>query len=267
MFEIPDAKRVRRQDLYNSLSSRSPSPDGDESNPNSAAQLRAKLNAQLSNLLAVNLTTDNDVDITVHEDGDEQPPADEEEFEFRLFSTSAPSQKIVLAADDVKHEGPALSQRPLSFYVRGELTEEEKERFRAAAVSAGGVIAEARRRAWGLEVPWRVTRIVVSMGRTKGGVGPQVKGGDEAKGEDGEKGKRNRPGKKRRIKLRIKEKAKKEEESKKLSKEEHLKEKKKRLNRERKLKRKQKEREQKAASKGGVEAKDGEEPPSEPDSE
>ncbi|KAK4452291.1 hypothetical protein QBC34DRAFT_398294 [Podospora aff. communis PSN243] len=258
MFEVPDAKRVRREDLFDSASGRESSPD--EENDSSAALLRAKLNAQLSNLLAVNIDAGpgEDEDVPMGEDGaNEQPP--EEEFEFRLFSTSGPSQKIVLAAEGEKHEGPALSQRPISFYVRGELTPEELEKFKAAAVSSADVIAEARKRAWGLEVPWRVTKIVVSTGRNQGRAGPRSAVAPGLAVADGELGKRKRPGKKRRIKLRKEEKAKQEDEKKKMTKEEHLKEKKKRLNREKKIKRRQKEKEKKAAMKGGAESNNGDE--------
>ncbi|KAK0614109.1 hypothetical protein B0T14DRAFT_570083 [Immersiella caudata] len=252
MFEVPDAKRVRREDLFDSSSERGSSPD--EENEIAAARLRTKLNAQLSNLLAVNVDAgrQGDEDVTMGEDGgDEQPP--EEEFEFRLFSTSGPSQKIVLSTEG-KHEGPALSQRPTSFYVRGELTPEELERFKSAAVNGADVIAEARKRAWGLEVPWRVTEIVVSTGRKQHRTSAQAATASGTKATEGEPGKRKRPGKKQRIKLRKEEKSKKEDEKKKMTKEEHLKEKKKRLNREKKIKRRQKEKEKKAAMKGGSEA-------------
>lgn len=183
-----------------------------------------------------------------------QEDKEEEEFEFRLFSTSAPTQHINLAEE--VHQGPAMSQRPVEFYVRGPLTEEEKARFRAAAVSGEEVVRGARERAWGLEVPWRVVRIVGTARGKKGRVGEVVREGGaqrDDKGEGEAKG-RKRPGKKRRIALRIKLKAAKEEEAKKMSKEEHLKEKKKRLNREKKLKRRQKEKEKKmAAGQGGGE--------------
>jgi len=260
---------VRRQDLFDSASERHSSVDeGDDSE---VAQLREKLNARLSNLLAVNFEAgpggDGGVDVVMQEDGDDQPP-DEVEFEFRLFSTSAPSQKIALVDGDGRHEGPAISQRPLSFYVRGELSPEEIEQFRVAAVEASDIVAEARKRAWGLEVPWRVARIVVSMGRKRGDrAGGLSAGVTRPKGTDEEPARRKRPGKKRRIALRIKEKAKKEEEIQKMTKEEHLREKKKRLNREKKLKRRQKEKEKKVASKGGAEGNDGDESPSEADSE
>lgn len=267
MFELPDAKRVRREDLFDSTT-RDSSPDSTDENE--AALLREKLNARLSNMLAVNLEAGPappDNDIEMHDDGaDEQPPDAEEQFEFRLFSTSAP-QKIVIAPDELKEqEGPLISTRPISFYVRGKLSPEELERYRIAAVAGSDVLAESRKRAWGLEVPWRVRTIVVSAGgKVAGRKGSQAAGAAGLEEAAGETAGRKRPGKKRRIALRKKEKAKTEEESKRMTKEEHLKEKKKRLNREKKLKRRQKEREKKAAGKGGSEAggQDGDESASE----
>jgi hypothetical protein len=249
--------RVRREDLFDSASERESSLD--EENDSAAALLRAKLNAQLSNVLAVNFEAGpgEDEDVAMGEDGGDEQQPDEGEFEFRLFSTSGPSQKIVLAAEGERHEGPALSQRPISFYVRGELTLEELERFKAAAVSGEDVIAEARKRAWGLEVPWRVTEIAASTGRKQGGAGIQSAVAPGLAVTDGEPGRRKRPGKTRRIRLRKEENVRKEDEKKKMTKEEHLKEKKKRLNREKKIKRRQKEKEKKATMKGGAEGHDG----------
>ncbi|KAK3299309.1 uncharacterized protein B0H64DRAFT_422801 [Chaetomium fimeti] len=213
MFEIPDAKRVRREDLYDSSSERHSSPEGDDA---AAAELRAKLNARLSSLLSLDLgvpaatapaaaaaaaaaapaqaptpatTNPADGDSDSEDDGsnnEQQPtppqPTDpvitatgEEEFEFRLFATPPttpyssaaaaapppPPPKVVLEDEsEVRYEGPALSQRPLSHHLRGELSAQEREQFRLAAVAGGEVRAWAARRAWGLEVPWRVTKVV-----------------------------------------------------------------------------------------------------------
>jgi hypothetical protein len=195
-------------------------------------------------------------DVEEHDGGVDGQPSDEEgQFEFRLFSTSAP-QRIVIAPDELKEQGgPLISTRPISFYVRGKLSPEELERYRIAAVTGGDILEESRKRAWGLEVPWRVRTIVVSAGsKATGSKSSQSGGTTGLDGMAGEATGRKRPGKKRRIALRKKEKVKKEEESKRMTKEEHVKEKKKRLNREKKLKRRQKEREKKAAGKGGSEA-------------
>lgn len=207
---------------------------------------------------------------------------EEEEFEFRLFSTSlsktgnnAPARVVLAASDDedaAQGEGAFVApQRPTSYYVAGEATPEQLQRYRCSAVAGEDVIVGARKRAWGLERPWRVIRITASDGllspssrqvtdpkRKRGAVGVAATGAGEDDvpgGEgDGADKKRKRPGKKRRIATRIKAKAEREkreaEEKHKMSKEEHLAEKKKRLNREKKLKRRAKEREAKLATKG-----------------
>ncbi|KAK3903757.1 hypothetical protein C8A05DRAFT_32496 [Staphylotrichum tortipilum] len=257
MFDLPDAKRVRREDLYSSPD-RDSSPEVEDSV--AATELRAKLNARLSSLFALDAqpapTTDEPESQDQEQDQDQDEPA---EFAFRLFSTPAETttaaaevQKVVLAPDDeaeMPYTGPALSQRPLSSYIRGPLSPREQEQFFQAAVTGADVHAWAGWRAWGLEVPWRVTKISVVLGK-----GQQAKPGVVGVGGVVEKKKGKRPGKKSRIVLRKREKAKKEAVEaagkQKVSKEEHLKEKKKRLNRERKLKRRQKEREKKATAKG-----------------
>jgi len=175
----------------------------------------------------------------------------EAEFEFRLFSSSTAAPKVVLASEEEEkpYTGPAISQRHVSHYIRGELSPHEREQFARAAVTGQDVLAWAGQRAWGLEVPWRVTKIsLVVNGKGLADGQQRVAGVEEGKT------KKKRLGKKGRIVLRKREKVKKEAaaaaERQKITKEEHLKEKKQRLNRERKLKRRQKEREKKAAARG-----------------
>ncbi|KAK4228213.1 hypothetical protein QBC38DRAFT_415066 [Podospora fimiseda] len=263
MFELPDAKRVRREDLYDD-SDRDATPEAAEKD----IELRQKLNERLSSLLAIDLNVSS---TTKQEDDDDvAPPENDEkeeaEFDFRLFSTSTPSQKVVIKTKEEEGLGSTggevpFARRPISHYIRGELTKEEKEKFRLAAISAQDVFAMASQRAWGFEAPWRVTKITV-VG--KKGVGQQPVFGTAVE----EKKKKTRPGKNKRIVLRIKEKKLKEEMERKkaemekkqsqlMSKEEHLREKKKRLNREKKLKRRQKEKEKKAAAGGGGGGDDG----------
>jgi hypothetical protein len=166
----------------------------------------------------------------------------------------------VLAAEgDVPFSGPALSQRALSHYIRGELAPHEREQFQRAAVTAQDVVSWAGQRAWGLEVPWRVTQIRVVVK----GTGQQQQQQQQGVAVAGaEKKKTKRLGKKSRIVLRKRDKARKEAEDAleklKSSKEEHLKEKKKRLNREKKLKRRLKEKEKKLAAKGEAGGEGGE---------
>lgn len=248
--------RVRREELYDASSDRHSSPERQNEED---AELRAKLNARLSNLLSLNLdatTTTPPAPTKPQSTSEEtQPPdgqddaAGEAEFEFRLFSTSTAAPKVVLAPEEgeAPFSGPALSQRPISHHIRGELSPHEAEQFQRAAVAGRDVRAWAGQRAWGLEVPWRVTRITVTVGAKRGSVEQQGVTGTVTQ-------KKKRLGKKSRIVLRKREKAKKEAEAAreklKMSKEEHLKEKKKRLNREKKLKRRLKEKEKKLAQKG-----------------
>ncbi|CAG8032811.1 unnamed protein product [Penicillium salamii] len=85
MFEEPQAKRVRRDEMRSPASSRSPSPAPD----NSAAQ---DAYARLGKLL--NLDHLNDAPESNEQDNDPSQPADEDdeqEFEFRLFSAPAKS--------------------------------------------------------------------------------------------------------------------------------------------------------------------------------
>lgn len=273
---------MRRDELYDSSSdagSRS-HVDAEED-----AEVRAKLNERLSSLLGLDLSASaptfehkeserpGDKPLRVRrqqqaqeegdDDDDDEKKEGEEEFEFRLFSTSSKSAapaKVILAASDDEDapqgEGAFIvPARPASYYVAGAPTPEQLERYRWAAVAGEDIILGARKRAWGLERPWRVIRLTVPPKSLAGLLPAQAlplvhpsDGGEPAVA------KRKRPGKKRRIATRIKAKAEKEkreaEDKNKMTKEEHLKEKKKRLNRERKLKRRAKEKEKKLATKG-----------------
>lgn len=260
---------MRRQDLRDS------SEDDDVSHDDASAAIRARLDERMSGMFALDDLGTGASGKEVLESGgvgqaDGQPDDDaaadgrpaaaekEEAFEFRLFSTSD-SARVVLAPEDDgivgDGEGGIASTRPVSFYVRGDLSPEERSGFQHAAVGYDDVLRAAGRRAWGLEVPWRVTHVTVKPGRC-GDAAVEVRVGEGMAAQQHaaeDPGKRKRPGKKRRILLRTRERARKEKEEaagkQKMAKEEHLKEKKKRLNRERKLKRRQKEREKKLAGK------------------
>ncbi|PSR90822.1 hypothetical protein BD289DRAFT_473276 [Coniella lustricola] len=296
MFEVPNSKRVRREELYAS-SSDDGSHDGNrqQTAKDDAEDLdvRAKLNERLSQLLGLDLSSTTEpaaaeqhqppavaaaaaaaaaaeTPATDNEQqpqdgaGEEHEDKHEEEFEFRLFSTSAkttaPAKVILTASDDEDADmgdgAFTVPARPRAYYLLGEPTVEELERYRCAAVAGEDIVLGARKRAWGMERPWRVVRITASGEAIKGdnaeakpGSTRRPKTGADNE-EKGQQEKRKRPGKKRRIAMRVRTKAeqvKKENEDKqKMSKEEHLAEKKKRLNRERKLKRRAKEREKKA---------------------
>ncbi|KAH8887410.1 hypothetical protein GQ53DRAFT_844271 [Thozetella sp. PMI_491] len=249
MFELPNAKRVRREELFESGSERDEGLEQDHQSDDTA---RAKLRAQLSNIFSTSLgygEAAGDTAAGDSESGDkENRPS--EEYEFRLFSRKGTStQKVVLHQEDehLANPGGLVKARPTSHYLRGELSAEARANIVQAALSGHDILREAQKRAWGLEKPWRVTRILAIRGAKPGGI--TLNTGNALDLDN----KRKRPGKKRRIALRQKKKTKKEKEADeqqaKQAKEEHLKEKKKRLNREKKLKRRQKERDKRATAK------------------
>jgi hypothetical protein len=190
--------------------------------------------------------------------------AEETSFSFRLFATAndAPTPRIILTPErellsTSRSEGDAVRpvrRRPLSYYIKPKASGQQLERFQAAAQTAEDIRIAAGQRNWGLEVPWRVTDVVISAGAMQKVLRVSRTGLSEVTEHRDEevKIKRRRPGKTGRIRLRTREKTRvekaAEEEKQKVSKEEHLKEKKKRLNRERKLKRRQKERDKKASN-------------------
>ncbi|KAF4338189.1 hypothetical protein FBEOM_7931 [Fusarium beomiforme] len=254
MFEVPEAKRVRREDLI--------TPDDGEENGSDDGiyddELRARLNAQIAKSLGLEIFAESSPQVAMKDSaltkGNESiddemgnPGAakddQEDEFVFRLFSKAPPRQKVVLKEDTgPTGKGTFVSGRPLAYYMVTNISAEQKHEYAVAAVSGDQVLARSHDRAWGLEVPWKVTKVAVTR---KAKLDP--KEGDEL-------AKRNRrPGKKQRISLRnrIKEKEeKKAVEAKKMAeKEEHLKDKKKRMNRLKKLRKRAKAREQKQASK------------------
>ncbi|KAF9881293.1 hypothetical protein CkaCkLH20_01443 [Colletotrichum karsti] len=286
MFELPDAKRVRREDLGGS-DSEDEAPSRDEGQD---AELLAKLHARMAGMLdlgsieqpaptpkkkttqvppatkttAASSDDSSDDDDEVAEDKDaemtEAVAAEPEEFEFRLFST-APATKIALVDEDelaFEGEGDMVRKRPLSYYLALEATPEEQAGFEEAAVSGEDVLERAKQRWWGMETPWRVIR--VETGAKKGDTTTSKKDGESEEAA----ARRRRPGKRKRIALRMKEREKKkkaeEEEKAKMGKEEALKEKKKRINRLKKLRKRKKDKEAKqggaAAAGDGADAED-----------
>ncbi|KAM0285973.1 hypothetical protein ACHAQH_001162 [Verticillium albo-atrum] len=257
MFELPEAKRVRREDLVDSASDASSANEDDQHH----AALRARLESQLASAftfapvdpppaarklpVATKETPESET-----QPGQQQPPEgdDEQEFEFRLFSSTKPAAKVILPDDDEgapRGEGAMLRRRPLRYYLAEALTDAQRAEVEFAAVSAEDVFKRAARRCWGMEMPWRVTHIEAKATAAKRTTASLTTGLRED-------GKRKRPGQKKRLAMRMKEReAKKkaeEAENLKASKEEQLKEKKKRLNRQRKLKRRAKAKEERAAA-------------------
>lgn len=265
---------MRRDELYGSSSD-----GGDDQSENGVedAEERARLNERLSSMLGLDLCAPEPAPAPKQgpdaADGHEPEGAHghegdhEEEFEFRLFSApagaSAPAKVVLSASDDedaARGDGAFIQPaRPESYYLAGEATPEQQERYRWSAITADDIAAGASKRAWGLERPWRVVKISLSSGKSSRRTTGLVTAATTASGDADDGPKRKRPGKKRRIAVRIKARAEKEkreadkarreaEEKQRVSKEEHLLEKKKRLNREKKLKRRAKEKEKKLAA-------------------
>jgi hypothetical protein len=177
------------------------------------------------------------------------------EFEFRLFgAASAPSKVILEDETAVQGEGALAHKRPLSCYLAGKASGSKKQEYLAAAVAGEDIVDRSRWPSWGMELPWKVTHLIISKK-------PRPRKGEAMvgviKGEESD-GKRKRPGKKRRIAVRIKVGAKKEkdelEAKKSIDKEEHLKEKKKRMNR---LKKMRKRAKKKTGKNNGDDASEG----------
>ncbi|TVY36962.1 hypothetical protein LOCC1_G008601 [Lachnellula occidentalis] len=262
MFDVPDAKRVRRSDLYARSQSSSPTPS--EPDPELEAQLQARLASLYGSAFDTSATTSTSNPSAVP-NGKPQPDTEAEdepaEFEFRLFSSGkideTKPQKIVLEVEEEETgEGSFLRKRDATYYFAEKAVGEQKWKFESAALSGEEILDLAKRRAWGLEVPWRVT-VLKTTGKsknTRGGADTMVKA--EAGGEI----KRRRPGKKSRIILRQKKKKSDEIEEKKRRaeelKDETEREKRTRRNREKKVKKKMKEKAKKAKG-AGAEVADG----------
>ncbi|KAM0435200.1 hypothetical protein ACHAPT_003290 [Fusarium lateritium] len=259
MFDLPQAKRVRREDLNASDDGAGcESDDGIQD-----AELRARLNAQIARSLGLgdsyvqpvaDLATGDSHLAGPKGSGDEEAGASgfpdetgedaEEEFAFRLFSSAPAAQKVVLEEDvEPTGDGGFVGGRPLSYYVVTNVPTRQKQEYAFAAVSGDQVLERSHDRAWGLELPWKVTSITVTR---------KARPGEKA--EDGAGKSKRRPGKKQRISLRKRSKAREEKKAAEVQrlteKEEHIKDKKKRMNRLKKLRKRAKAREQKQGAKG-----------------
>ncbi|ROT43190.1 hypothetical protein SODALDRAFT_33158 [Sodiomyces alkalinus F11] len=283
MFQLLDAKRVRREDLADSASDESSS--GDE-NDSPHAELRAKLHARLAS--ALNLGEFLQAPITApasaaneerHGQDSESSAAQEghdaedaeEAFEFRLFGTAQPPVKIVIPTDEMEGgpggEGGMLRRRPVSYYLAHAPTPAQQAEFATAAVSGEDVLRRAQQRWWGMEMPWKVTHITAQT-KTKGGrtvsvsFSPATANGASQGTEKERKKPNRRPGKKKRIAMRVKareaQRRAEEEQKSKLTKEEAMREKKKKLNRQKNQKRRAKAKEAKMVNKSTSEMGEGE---------
>ncbi|GME59585.1 hypothetical protein GTA08_BOTSDO08208 [Neofusicoccum parvum] len=254
MFDLPDAKRIRRTDL----ASTSPSPTStprSSPDPSLTAHVLARLNKTL--------------DITLPPAAPPAPPApptpnddpaasSDNELEFRLFAAPAPDaatnsrpavQKIRLhspSADDNGGNGRGgfvVAARPAAHYFACALEDGGNARaaeYVDAAVSGAEVVARAAGARWaGCGVPWRV-RVGEGCGRVEGdGVG----GGREGRRR---KGKKARMALRRKVRARVERK----EEAERVAREREEAERAKRTarNREKKVKKKEREKAKKASA-------------------
>lgn len=219
--------------------------------------MRVRLGRIYGSLPAVLITDSAPVDgdgEAVPEEGGEQI------FEFRLFESERKAedqqvevQKVVLGGDDENTgEGGFVKMRDPRVFVVGKALGKRKAWFETLAVSGEDVLDNAGKRAWGLEVPWRVRAIRVVEQQKRGEVGDVVIHVEE----DNRDPKKKRPGKKRRIVLRGRKKARDEMAEKKraeaASKEDAERDKRTRRNREKKVKRRRKEKAMKTVGSVGA---------------
>jgi hypothetical protein len=164
------------------------------------------------------------------------------------------TQTIILDLEDIGigQAGFVIPKRNPNYYLSSKAQGEAKRRFEYAAVSGEEILGARKRRAWGLEVPWRVTVIKVpgKIKRDKDAI--QAPKATEIDILDSKKGK---PGKKQRIILRKRARRIAEEEEKRQRelelKNETEREKRTRRNREQKLKKRAKEKAEKAKKAAG----------------
>ncbi|KAH8587467.1 hypothetical protein B0O99DRAFT_601631 [Bisporella sp. PMI_857] len=184
------------------------------------------------------------VEIMSAEAGDGENGGDEE-FDFQMFSGGA--QKIVLFQDEGVGGGGFVELRDPRIFVVPPAEGERKAAFELMAVDGEAVLHAARKRAWGLEVPWRVRTIKITASRKC-----REDAGKNPSATDSQNGKKKKPGKRQRIILRQRTKKIAELETRlKLEnqrKEEAERDKKARRNREKKLKKRMKEKASKAAA-------------------
>ncbi|KAI9646504.1 hypothetical protein NHQ30_004497 [Ciborinia camelliae] len=251
MFDLPDAKRVRRSDLY-TRSSSSPEPSS-PIDPDASArfheQLASLYGAIPSHSYATECVLTPENNNAPHLPPSEDDQDQEEEFDFRLFSNDKEG-KVVLKEEAADKGVFIVKERNKSYYFTGPIEGKRREEYAIAAISGEDVLQGRTHRYWGLEVPWRVRVLKVGIDGQKmvGNNGLGVSNSSNMK-------KKGKVGKKRRIILREKRRENEAQQEamtkEKESKEEAEREKRARKNREKKVKRKAKEKALKAAA-GGI---------------
>ncbi|KAF1944427.1 hypothetical protein EJ02DRAFT_100530 [Clathrospora elynae] len=200
MFELPGAKRVRRDELQSPASSPRSSPD-----PAFEALIRSKAYTEFAFTTTEDYVT-SQVEDAVH--------SDEEETELRLFAAPAnaapQTHRIRLSSPGAGSREPGfLIKKPRSYYFADEPTSEEETAFHAAAID-GRTVVELSKEPWpGCALPWKVRKLSPAGMRKEVLVGyPRTLVTLEEKTH-----KRTRKGKKTRIALRNKLQASKEKQS------------------------------------------------------
>lgn len=233
MFDLPDAKRVRRDDLYNSDHEESSKPSLDTS----AQDLLQKQLAALYGPIEVEPESTSESKPEGEDAVEEEE--EEEEFEFNLFAPTTPksvpaqgdhdgmtietpkkAQKIVLEKDGDEDvplgEGALVRQRKEGWWM-AEISEARRAEFQDAAVGMEDIRKWTEMRHYAWERPWKVQVIhtgltpaeVAGAARTAA-IARKLAQGTEAMDLDVKSKSKTKPNKKRRIILRTREKAAKE---------------------------------------------------------
>ncbi|KAK8160354.1 hypothetical protein IWX90DRAFT_389161 [Phyllosticta citrichinensis] len=244
MFELPNAKRVRRDELHSPASSPRSSPD-----PDLTDLFREKLQSRIELVDAQPQGVAQPAQ-DLHDAGSE-----DEELEFRLFAAPAKRgdagpapQKIRLKSPDLENaEGGFVNpKRPDSYYFADVPSDELRRQLESVAVTGDQVTRWAQQKWPGCALPWKVTTISLDKkARETLGLSDNVSTGPVT-------AKRTRKGKKARIAIRtkLKEKAEAKEAQAKVQAEKELAERAKRAkrNRDKKLKKRQRDKAKKAAA-------------------
>ncbi|KAK8200800.1 hypothetical protein M8818_006116 [Zalaria obscura] len=246
MFDLPEAKRVRRSDLDSPQSSRSSSPD-------SAVLDRLRASAQYDFVTVAD---------PVSADKIEQDDGEEEELEFRLFAPTTttaqdekPAQVIRLRSPSLEATDPGFLNplRDHSYYFTDDKDTAKTEEYAIAAVAGEDLLSRSHSHWPGCTYAWKVISIPASQAKTALTTSDVLTPASATFLPDAER-KRTRLGKQGRIRKREKAaaaKAKKEEEAKsKEEKERAEREKRAKRNREKKFKKRARDKAKKAAGGG-----------------
>ncbi|SPN98933.1 uncharacterized protein DNG_01972 [Cephalotrichum gorgonifer] len=271
MFNLPNAKRVRREELNEAPCVDSP-PESEEVR----AQLLEALNARMANTLeweelvpAQPLEQQprealSGIDLAAERETGEGTDEEElpEVFSFRLFGSSKPTAKVELENDlpFKPGQGGIVARRPASYYFARPSPGQKRE-YASALVTWEQIMERSERRCWGLERPWKTIATITTTLKGKPGCGGNGGSRIVAEGQEEEKKRRRRLGKKTRIvrrkRMRALEAKKEAEEKARAAKEESLKAKKKRANHAKKVRARAKAKAAKASARGADGGHDG----------